>query len=231
MNLFGPITELQNTVVKLYLKLEHRFKENGLIRDLWSAMAHDISQQINSLKALPPSFWNQLKKDQDGLLETIIKKAQQQVDEKTEDLALRNCFELALSLEEPTILKIYVPIIRSLRKNSTNPALDFYIMVKAHLARITRETESFSGDPIIIQRSNSLLQSFEKEIQEPQIAIGLPDKKTMVSQHEREKEPEEKKPKKISKPAHPLAKRASMHHGRAKPLVKKVELQRRRAHR
>ena len=230
MNLFGAITELQNTVVKLYLKLEHRFKENGLIRDLWSAMAHDVSQQINSLKALPPSFWNQLKKDQDDLLKSITQNAQQQVDEKTEDLSLRSCFEFALGLEEPTILKIYVPIIRSLRKNPANP-LDFYIMVKAHLARITRETLSFSGDPIIIQRSNSLLQSFEKEVQEPQVAINPPVKKAMIGRHDREKKPVGKKPSRISEPAHPLAKHASMHHGRAKSLVKKVELPRRRAHR
>ncbi len=64
MNLHGSIKDLQNKTVQLYLKLEHRFSENGLIRELWSAMANDVSQQIRSLNALPPSFWNQLKKDQ-----------------------------------------------------------------------------------------------------------------------------------------------------------------------
>jgi hypothetical protein len=56
MNLHSSITELQNVEVQLYLKLERRFKENELIRELWSAMANDISQQKISLKALLPHF-------------------------------------------------------------------------------------------------------------------------------------------------------------------------------
>ena len=60
MNLHGSIKDLQNNIVQLYLKLEHRFSENVLIRELWSAMGHDVSQQIQSLNALPQSFWNQL---------------------------------------------------------------------------------------------------------------------------------------------------------------------------
>ena len=61
MNLHGFIRDLQNKVVQLYLKLEHRFSENELIRELWSGMANDVSQQIRSLNALPPSFWSQLR--------------------------------------------------------------------------------------------------------------------------------------------------------------------------
>jgi hypothetical protein len=230
MNLHGSITEFQNTVVRLYLKLEHRFKENGLIRELWSAMAHDVSQQINSLKALPPSFWNQLKKHRNGAFEAVIQGARQQVTVETEDLSLKGCFELALGLEEPTILKIYVPIIRYLRDNWTNPALDFYIMVKAHLARILRMTESFSGDPVVVQRSNLLLQSFEKEVQEPQAALRYAGKNSRASRPAEQKR-QVRKLKEASRHARPLARRAEMRHSRTKPLVKKVDLQRRRAHR
>ena len=58
MNLHGSIKDLQNKKAQLYLKLEHRFSENGLIRELWSGMANDVWLQIRSLSALPPSFWN-----------------------------------------------------------------------------------------------------------------------------------------------------------------------------
>jgi len=224
MNLYGSITALQNKEVELYLKLEHRFKENQLVRDLWSAMAHDVSQQISSLRALSPSFWSQLKKDPDGQFEAALESAHQQITEKAEDLSLKGCFELALFLEERTILKIYVPIIRSLRQNWIDPALDFYILVKGHLARIVRATESFSGDPVVIQRSNLMLQGFEKEVQEPRSVIHKPEKAAKA------RKPREK-PQKALKHARPLAKRATIHHGRVKPLVKKVDLQRRRAHR
>jgi len=236
MNLNGSTTEIQNTLVQLYLKLEQRFSENALIRELWSGMAHDISQQMASLKSFPSSFWIQLNKDHAGKLDQDIQNSRLQIAEKPEDLALKQCFELALRLEEPTILKIYVPIIRSLRKNWINTALDFYIMVKAHLARITRVMESFSGDPITIQRSALLQQSFEKEVQAPQEIIKSKpvekDSKKKILQPVRKPAAKSKKAaKKPPKMAGPLAKHANKHHSRTKALVKKVELPRRRAHR
>jgi len=224
MNLYGFITALQNKEMELYLKLEHRFKENQLIRDLWGGMAHDVSQQISSLRVLPSSFWSQLTKDPDGQFEAALETALQQLDEKTEDLSLKGCFEFALCLEERTILKIYVPIIRRLRRNWINPALDFYIVVKGHLARIVRVIESFSGDPIVIQCSNLLQQSFEKEVQGPRAGINRP------ATAAKESKPKGK-PQKALKHARPLAKRVTIHRSRVKPLVKKVDLQRRRAHR
>jgi hypothetical protein len=230
MNLNGSVTELQNKLAQMYLKLEQRFKENGLVRELWTAMAHDVLQQVKSLKALPPSFWNQMKKDQQELLQAAVNSPLLQINEKTEDISLHGCFELALRLEEPAVLKIYAPIVRSLRKNLSTPSLDFYIMVKAHLARIARMTESFSGDPILIQRSNILTQSFEKEIQEPQIDRSRVLKKIHAGKPAKDKKPVQKK-KSVSKPVHPLSKHAKLHHGRTKPLVKKVTLQRSRARR
>jgi hypothetical protein len=228
MNLHGSTTELQNTLAQLYLKLEQRFNENRLIRELWSGMAHDILQQVASLKAFPSSFWSQLKKDQDGSMDSNIQSAKLQIVEKTEDLPLRKCFELALYLEEPMILKVYVPIIRSLRKNWTNTALDFYIMGKAHLARIARVTESFSGDPLTIQRSNLLLQSFEKEVQEPEVVMVEPPKRAAKPAPVKKSA---EKPKKAPKITGPLAKHSKIRLNRAKPLLKKVELPRRRARR
>jgi hypothetical protein len=231
MNLHGSTTELQNTLVQLYLKFEQRFGENALIREMWSGMGHDISQQMTSLKSFPSSFWLELSKDQDGRIEADIRNAKLQIVEKPEDLPLKQCFEAALRLEEPTILKIYVPIIRSLRKNWTNTALDFYIMVKAHLARITRVIESFSGNPLTIQRSNLLQQSFEKEVQAPQDIVKPAEKENTKRAMQPIAQPEGK-PQKASKKQ--ASKKSSskivdvpaIHHNRTKPLAKNLGLQR-----
>jgi hypothetical protein len=235
MNLLGSTTEIQNTLVQLYLKFEQRFDENALIRELWSGMARDILQQMASLKSFPSSFWLQLSKDQDGRMEADIQNAKLQIAEKPEDLPLKQCFETALRFEQPTILRIYVPIIRSLRKNWTNTALDFYIMVKAHLARIARVTESFSGDPLAIQRSNLLQQSFEKEVQTPQEIVKPAEKenKKRVIQPTHESEGKSKsasKKRASTKPSSKIAgipaKHAKIHHSRTKSLVKNLGLQR-----
>jgi hypothetical protein len=231
MNLHGSIKDLQNKIVQLYLQLEHRFSENELIRELWSAMANDVSQQIRSLNALPPSFWNQLKKDQNLPLIAAAEGASHQSIENNEDQSLGDCFNRALRLEEPAILKVYAPLIRTLRENSTAPALDFYITVKSHLARITRVTQSYSGDPAIIQRVNSLLQVFEKEIQEPHIEIPRPEKKKALAEHSAKRKEPAQKQRKISVKARPLAKPAKILHRHPKPLVKKASIARRRAHR
>lgn len=234
MNLHGSITDHQNRILQLYLKLEQRFKENSLIHELWGAMAHDVSQQVGSLNALPRSFWNQLKKNRDGLVEAIHSARKGQIIDKKEDMSLKSGFERTLEVEESTILKIYVPIIRSLRENWTDQALDFYIRVKAHLARIMRSTEAFSGDPIVVQRANALLQNFEKEVQEPHIPINSPIKKMQASPPRKAKAgiAAAKRPRKAQKLARPLIiKRAKIRPGRAKPLIEKVGLRRRRAHR
>ena len=231
MNLHGSIKDLQNKIVQLYLKLEHRFSENPLIRDLWGGMAHDVSQQIKSLNALPQSVWNQLKKEHDLALAAAAEIASRQDIDNEEDQSLTGCFASALCLEEPAILKVYAPLIRRLRENPTVPSLEFYIMVKAHLARITRVTQSFAGDPIIIRRANSLLQGFEKEVQEPHFEARVADKKKKkVPEPAAHKEPA-KKIRKAPAKARPLAKPAKILHHRSKPMVKKVSISRRRARR
>jgi hypothetical protein len=231
MNLHGSIKDLQNKIVQLYLKLEHRFSENGLIRELWSGMANDVSQQIRSLNALPPSFWNQLKKDQNLPLIAAAEGAIRQSIENEEDQSLMGCFSRALYLEEPAILKVYAPLIRGLRENSTAPALDFYIVVKAHLARITRVTQSYSGDPAVIQRANSLLHAFEKEVQEPHIRIARPETKKALAEHSDKHKVPAQKQRKTSVKARPSAKPAKILHRHPKPLVKKASIARRRARR
>jgi hypothetical protein len=232
MTLHGSITELQETIIKLYLNLKHGFSENQLIRDLWSAMAQDITQQKSSMSAIPQSFWNKLKDDQDAFSRAVSEIRRQTVENK-EDLSLKGCFERILLYEEPATLRIYVPIIRKLRENWTDQALDFYIMVKAHLARIARVTQSFAGNPVVIQRSSLLLQRFEKEVQEPRIAAGPVSRKARQAQPPMAggKPPAKPQKKAVPKHAPALAKHTKSRHGRSKPLAKKISLQPRRAHR
>jgi hypothetical protein len=233
MNLHGSIKELQNTIVQLYLKSEQRFSENSLIRELWSTMAHDVSQQISDMNALPHSFWNLLRQESGGLSVEVTDGVRRQNVENEEDFSLKGCFERVLQFEEPMILKIYVPLIRKLRENLTTPALDFYIMVKAHIARIVRVTQSFSGDPVIIQRANLLLQNFEKEVQGPLHleAVVPARKKAHVAPPPAQSKEAAKKPRKAAKQTGTPQKRAKILHSRPKRLVKKVSLQHRRARR
>ena len=229
MNLHGSITELHNKVVGLYLKLEQRFKENKVISELWSEMASDVSQQANSLNGLSAHFWSELKKEHE--LSEVVSGIGVRVPENMEGFSLQSCFENALSLEEPVILKIYGPILRNLRENWSNQALDFYIVVKAHLARITRAMQAYSGDPLTLQRSNLLLQQFEKDVQAPQ---AVPEVKAGHKKPVREIK-HELKSKKKSERDHPLTKHvtkhAQTHHERSSPLVEKINLPRRRARR
>jgi hypothetical protein len=232
MNLQGSITELQDTIIKLYLDLEQGFRENQLVRDLWSAMAQDVTQQKRSMSALPHSFWTKLKDEQDGF-SRAVSEIRKQTNENKEDQSLKSCLERTLIYEEPTTLQLYAPIIRKLREDWTDQALDFYIMVKAHLARITRVTQAFAGDPVVIQRSSLLLQRFEKEVQEPHAIAEpiLPKARAPHPPRTKEKHPVKPQKKALSKRAPALAKRAKSHHGRSKPLVKKIALQPRRARR
>jgi len=171
----GAIVEHQNSLVRLYRKLEERFEENSIIRTLWHDMADDVSQQIQSIKSFPPSLWNQFKNAPDDGFESVVKIAPPKPTDVT-DISLRDCFEISIVLTEPVVLKMYARVVKLLRKNSTAPALNFYFLVKAYIARLVRTTESFAGDPLLIRRAQLLLQGFEKEVQEPapEIKPGKP---------------------------------------------------------
>jgi len=176
MNLQGAIVEHQNSLLRFYRKLEERFEENSVIKSLWREMADDISLQIQSLKSLPPSTWNQFKNAPDNSFESAVKEVKETSTQASDvdSLSMRDCFETSLQLAEPVVLKIYARLIRTLRKNSTTQVLNFYILVKTYVARLLRTTQSFSGDPLLIRRAQLLLAGLEKEVQEPDPEIKIP---------------------------------------------------------
>jgi hypothetical protein len=254
MNLLGSIIERQNALAQIYHKLEDRFLENSMIRALWNGMAQDISKQIDSLQALPASFWMQFKKDSDRQLETSADGSNKPSIAVTEVISLKESFNLTLLIEETLILSTYIPIIRNLRKNLTNPALDFYIMVKSHVARIVSVIESFAGDPVLIQRAHLLLQKFEKEVQEHAAIIKPAAKDAPVVKdtpvvkdasvtkdaplrHAVPHHKPEEKPRKSAKPSSqktkkaPTTKNVKKAPNRTKTLAKKVVITRKRAQR
>jgi len=166
MTLLSIIAGHQNSLLQLYRKLEERFEENSIIQTLWRDMAGDVSLQIQSLKSFPSSLWNQFKNAPGDDFESAIKSISSPPVNMTE-ISLRDSFEISLQFSEPVVLKIYARIVRLLRKNSTAPALNFYILVKAYAARLVRTTESFSGDPLLIRRAQLLIAGLEREVQEP----------------------------------------------------------------
>jgi hypothetical protein len=109
--------------------------------------------------------------------------------------------------------------------------LDFYIVVKAHLARIARVIQAYSGDPLILQRSNMLLQQFEKDVQAPQESLaGKADRKKPGRETKREQKSKKNSERKHLLTKH-VAKHAKPHHERGSPIVEKINLRRRRARR
>jgi len=181
MNLLDAIVEHQNSLLLFYRKLEERFEENSVIRTLWHDMAADVALQVESLKSLPASSWNQFKNAPDGSFESAVK-AVKEITAPPEDAAnilLCDCFEISLRLSEPVVLKINARMVRLLRKNTAAPALNLYILIKSYVTRLARATESFAGDPMLIRRAQLLLAGLEKEVQEPAPEIRIPTLNTM----------------------------------------------------
>ena len=232
MNLLAAIAEHQDSLLQLYLKLEQRFEENTTIHALWSDMAGDVSMQIQSLKSLPPSLWDQFENAPDDGFVSAVKSVDFQPADVA-DISLRDCFEISLQMAEPVVLKIYARVVRLLRKNSTAPALNFYILVKSYVARLVRTAESFAGDPLLIRRAQLLRAELEKEVQEPDPEIKVPAsgvlsakaQKTSVSDKANAKAVKEttKKPSKnVKADASKPAKAASDKPAKAAPIKTKT---------
>jgi hypothetical protein len=233
MKLRGSLAKLQKAVSRFYALLQQRFEGNILVSESWASMGSDLDIQSASLKKLPPSFWQSLKKQEAELLQAtqVILPEKGDRRDKVEGL-LQSCFVYTLDIEEPMILRVYAPLIRRLRVEWTDRALDFYVMVKAHIARLARLVQAYSGDPLLSQRCAILFQSFEKEVQEPKVVViplAKPARKGLSSSHHAPRATVKRRPR-IAK-AKPPARSMKTRSSRAKPLVKKIEISRRRARR
>jgi hypothetical protein len=229
----GSLSRVQKHIAKFYLHLQQRFEANSLISDNWAAMGSDLQVHAESVKKLPPTFWQSLtnqEKDIVAALESV-----HAYNSKSLPGSLHSCLVLAVDLEEPITLKVYAPLIRQLRIAWTDRATDFYVMVRAHLARIARLIHLYSGDPVLEQKFDLLFQNFEKEVQYPAVAEGREDgrsKKLAAAgkrkgKPARSRQPRTRMAKQKIRSRAKIAKRAK----RTKPLVKKLEITRRRAHR
>ena len=229
MGLLGTLAKLQKAGANFYLSLAQRFNANNLIRDTWIAMSHDMECQTVSLKLLPGLFWKRLKDVEEPLLDAVSSCPVLRCAQVPPDRQLNSCFERTLDYEEPLILRGYAPLIRRLRVGWTDHALDFYIMVKAHVARLPQIIQPFSGNPTLIQRATGLLTSFEREVQMPE-KVALPARARAADKKCRTRRTR-KRNVFIADRRLPLRERAKRLARRTKPLVRAIKLARRRARR
>jgi hypothetical protein len=219
----GTLSQLQRAVAKFYAHFQDRFEGNVLVRNMWASMRSELELQVENLKKLPGSFWLSLKQ-QERELANAAKISLPTVSQSS----LRDCLAQMLDLEEPLILRVYAPLIHCLRIHWTEHALDFYILVKSHIARLSQSVQMFSGDPALSLRCAVLLQNFEKEVQEssaPEITAARFSKaKSALKAKSSSKQVTP--PKSEEKPA-----RALEISKRAKPLVRKIKISNRRAQR
>jgi hypothetical protein len=226
LTLRGTLSQLQRAVSKFYAHFQERFEGNVLVSGMWAAMGNELQLQVENLKKLPTSFWQSLKQQEKELANAAIINVPH-----VSEGSLRACLAQTLDIEEPLILRVYAPLIHQLRVNWTEHALDFYILVKSHIARLAQSVQLFSGDPALSLRCAVLLQNFEKEVQDTIAAEAFTPKPKQVKaptpkakDHSKPKEQAKAKAKK--KPVRTLAISK-----RAKPLVGKIKISGRRAQR
>src|SRR5512147_3025828 len=118
----GSLTQLQRAVAKYYSQLQQHFESNYLISGMWAAMGHDLQMQAESLKKLPPSFWQSLAGQEKDLVHAVHMSALPNADRQV--TSLRLCLGQTIEIEEPIILKVYAPLTRRLRLAWTELALD-----------------------------------------------------------------------------------------------------------
>jgi hypothetical protein len=224
----GSISQLERAVARYYSQLQQRFEGNSLVRTMWASLGNDLQSQVESLRKLPQSFWLSLK-SQEKELAQAAELALPQHAERAGPLPM--CLAQTVELEEPIILRVYAPLIRRLRNEWTELALDFYVMVKAHITRVTHSVQLFSGDPGLCLRCANLLENFEQEVQEP-AEVEIAPKKVAAKKSAARPAAKAGKARNVKSaatktPIRSLPRIAK----RSKPLVQKIEIARRRARR
>jgi hypothetical protein len=178
MNLRGSIVSLQRSGAHFYSKLSQIFAANPVIGEAWLSMSRDLEQQGADLRALPLLFWKSLTKEESRALAEALKSCRIPGSRSPEQgRSLIAYFQAMLDFEEPLILHTYIPLIRRLREGWYDRALNFYIVVKAHVARLQRIIQPFSGDPVLMQRLAGLLSRFEHDVQAPAGPPATPQKR------------------------------------------------------
>jgi hypothetical protein len=256
MNLKGSLTKLQKSGGQFYLNLAQLFESNQLISDTWVALAKDMDQQAASMDSLPVSFWKKIGiQETEALVQSIHSFKFPPMAECALNRTINGCFGRTLDVAEPLILKAYVPIIRHLRSEFSDQALELYIMVKAHVARIDRVFQQYAGDPVLLKRVHALHEIFEHEVQVPAApppaikAVALPApaprsasskvdakpekeiKSVRPAQATVKKEVKPKTAKKSEKATQPLGQGVKHQPGSGQAISTKLELPRRRAQR
>jgi hypothetical protein len=242
MSLHGFIGKLQYSCAGIYLDLTKSFAENGLFRETLASLAQDKEEQAKCLQALPSKYWNRHKEEKElfAAVKECISLLQKRENET--DRSMDRILSKAFDFEEPIVLRIYAPLIRNLRTEWTDHTLDFYILTKAHVVRLSRIAQSFSGNPVIIQRSLTLLENFEKAVQAPDASL-FPEKRqagpkrtakiskvAKIALANKKSAPRLKKTGvKHSLKTPCLTDRAKVIQKHAKPPLKKISLARRRA--
>lgn len=226
----NPLSKVQKSIAKCYLRLHKHFEENSIISESWAAMGGDLRAHADSLRKLPPTFWQSLRHVEKDLVATL--KSVQNSHSNALSGTLHSCLTQAVDIEEPLILKVYAPLIRQLRIAWTDRATDFYVMVSAHLARLARLIRLYSGDPVLGQKCDSLLQDFEKEVQYPPSIPGKEERtsKKRIMAGKRKGRLTKSRPLRARAPKQKARSRVKLTK-RAKPLIKKIEITRRRAQR
>ncbi len=234
MSLKAALARVQHTGGHFYLKVAETFSENPLMREAWITLSQDMELQAKSLEGMPSGFWKVLKPEEQAHLGVVKECSLGQLTETKEDRSLHNGLVRSLNLEEPLILRAYVPLIRLLRTEWSDRALDFYIIVRSHVTRISRMVQLFSIDPALLQRVQNLQQQFDYEVQtQPAQELALKRELSRKKNFSPARTHAVRKPKKArsSKLQLPLSERVQRIAKRAKPLVGKIEMTRRRARR
>jgi len=242
MSLQGFIGKLQNTCTRMYLDLAKSFVENVLFRETLVSLAHGKEEQAKCLKALPARYWGRHKKEEALFAAVKACLVQRTSPESETETSMQRTLSRVFDFEEPVILRVYAPLIRHLRTEWTDHTLDFYILTKAHVVRLARLAQSFSGNPVLIQRSMTLLEGFERAVQAPDLSLlqerrHVPLKKSAKKPTAAKSKPAGKKrtlrlagrKKKHSPKTHPMGNRAKIISKPAKRLLKKLSIARRRA--
>lgn len=162
--------KLQKRQARYYFDISERFRENSLICEKWRAIGSGLEKQSEVLKALPLSFWKALdRQEARSLLKAVANVLNSEHAGPAAQDPLRQCFAKCLDSEEPVILEIYAPLLRTLKAHWTDRALDWYIMVRSHLTRLIQSIEPFCGEPMLARRCALLAERFELALNQPAV--------------------------------------------------------------